>query len=262
MPSNSIHSGAPDAPEVGLFVTCLVDMIRPRIGFAAIDLLHRAGCKVVVPRAQTCCGQPAFNSGDRGHARAIAKTVVKTFEKFDYVVAPSGSCAATIKVHYPELFAEDAGWRKRAEDLAARTFELLSFLVDVRSFRPEDISLRASATYHDSCSGLRELGVKAQPRLLLEAIEGLNLIPLPGHDVCCGFGGTFCLKYPSISNAIVDDKARAVEGVKADLLLGGDLGCLMNMAGKLHRRGAPARVFHAAEVIAGMADGPAIGEEA
>ncbi|VFU09926.1 protein of unknown function [Methylocella tundrae] len=176
---------------VGLFVTCLVDMIRPRIGFAAIELLHRAGCKVVVPRAQTCCGQPAFNSGDRGHARAIAKTVVKTFEEFDYVVAPSGSCAATIKVHYPELFAEDAGWRKRAEDLPARTFELLSFLVDVRSFRPGDISLRASATYHDSCSGLRELGVKAQPRLLLEAIEGLNLIPLPGLTSAVVSAGRF-----------------------------------------------------------------------
>ncbi|HYP58330.1 MAG TPA: (Fe-S)-binding protein [Beijerinckia sp.] len=262
MPIISQTPRAANRPEVGLFVTCLADMIRPRVGFAAMRLLRQAGCNVVVPRAQTCCGQPAFNSGDSGHARQLAKNVIKTFEKFDYVVVPSGSCAGMIKLHYRQAFADDPAWKARAENLATRTYELLSFLVDVRSFRPEGVSLHASATYHDTCSGLRELGVEVQPRLMLQAVEGLHLTPLPGHDVCCGFGGTFCVKYSSISNAIVDEKARDIEATGADLLLGGDLGCLMNMAGKLHRRGARTRVFHAAEVIAGMADGPAIGEEA
>lgn len=162
---------------------------------------------------------------------------------------------------YPPLFQGDPAWQQRAEALAARTYELLSFLVDVRGFRPKGVTLHTSATYHDSCSGLRQLGVEAQPRALLASVEGLSLTPLPGHDICCGFGGTFCVKYPAISNAIVDEKARDIEDTKADLLLGGDLGCLLNMAGKLHRRGAATRTFHTAEILAGMGSGPAIGEE-
>jgi L-lactate dehydrogenase complex protein LldE len=163
--------------------------------------------------------------------------------------------------HYPELFANDPVWAPRAKNLAARTFELLSFLVDVRGFQPSGVTCKASAAYHDSCSGLREMGVKAQPRKLLGAVEGLELVPLEGDETCCGFGGTFCVKYSHISNSIVGEKAEHVVATGADLLLGGDLGCLMNMAGKLHREGAKTRVFHAAEILAGMA-GAAIGEDA
>jgi L-lactate dehydrogenase complex protein LldE len=248
-------------PRVGLFVTCLADLIRPRTAFAALTLLRRAGCEVEAPPQQTCCGQPAYNSGDRGDAAAIARNVIKAFEAYDYVVAPSGSCMGMIKLHYPELFADDPAWLRRAEALAAKGYELTSFLVDVLGFRPQGIALAARATYHDSCSGLRELGVQRQPRALLAEVAGLTLTPLPDGEACCGFGGTFCVKYPAISNAIVDEKAERIEATKADILLGGDLGCLMNMAGKLHRRGSRIRVFHVAEILAGIGDGPAIGEE-
>jgi L-lactate dehydrogenase complex protein LldE len=248
------------APRVALYVTCLVDAIRPSVGFAALKLLELAGCRVEVPWQQTCCGQPALNSGDHRGARCLAQATIALLEGYDFVVVPSGSCAATIRVHYPELFSNDAAWLARANALSARTHELLSFLVDVRGWSAEGISLHRSATYHDSCSGLRDLGVQAQPRRLLSAVEGLSLRPLEGDTTCCGFGGTFCVKYPAISNSIVDEKAQKIEATGAELLLGGDLGCLMNMAGKLHRRGATVRAFHAAEILAGMGGGPAIGE--
>ena len=247
-------------PRVGLFVTCLVDAMRPQIGFATVKLLEQAGCVVEVPRAQTCCGQPAGNSGDKQGAAALAKQVIAAFEGFDYLVGPSGSCVAQIR-SYPSLM-DDPGWRKRAEDLAAKSFEILGFLYDVMGWQPEGVRLDASATYHDSCSGLRELGVETQPRALLAGIDGLEMRPLTGANVCCGFGGTFCVKYPEISTAIVSEKSANIVATGADLLLAGDLGCLMNMAGRLHREGAPTRCFHTAEVLAGMADGPAIGEEA
>jgi L-lactate dehydrogenase complex protein LldE len=248
------------APRVGLFVTCLVDSMRPNIGFAAIALLEAAGCKVEVPRTQTCCGQPAFNSGADASTIPIARQVIETFEPYDYLVAPSGSCAGMIKAHYPELLANDPAWRARAEKLAAKTHELLSFLVDIRGFSPQNVACKATAAYHDSCAGLRELGVKAQPRKLLASVEGLEMRPLEGDETCCGFGGTFCVKYSNISNSIVGEKVENITATGADLLLGGDLGCLMNMAGKLNREGAKIRVFHAAEVLAGMA-GAAIGED-
>jgi len=256
----NIPGTSPGAPRVGLFVTCLVDAIRPNVGFAAVSLLEAAGCKVEIPLSQTCCGQPAFNSGADAATRPIAQQVIETFEPFDYLVAPSGSCAGMIKAHYPELFVDDPHWLLRAKALAAKTHELLSFLVDVRGFKPRNAACKASATYHDSCSGLRELGVKAQPRALLAAVEGLELRPLEGDETCCGFGGTFCVKYSDISNAIVGDKAKNVMATGADLLLGGDLGCLLNMAGKLSREGAKTRVFHTAEILAGKAL-YAIGEE-
>ena len=250
------------SPRVGLLVTCLVDAIRPRIGFATIRVLEEAGCVVEVPEAQTCCGQPALNSGDAADAADLARRMIALFEGFDYVVLPSGSCGGTVRDHYPELLHDDPVWGPRARAMAERTWEITSFLVDVLGYRPQGRALHATATYHDSCSGLRELGIQAQPRRLLAAVEGLELRPLDGNNVCCGFGGTFCVKYPAISNAIVDEKAAAIERTGADLLLAGDLGCLLNMAGKLHRRGARTRCFHTVEVAAGMADGPAIGEEA
>jgi L-lactate dehydrogenase complex protein LldE len=248
-------------PRVGLFVTCLVDAMRPSVGFAALKLLRDAGCQVEVPAAQTCCGQPAYNSGDTADAARLARHFIETFEPYDYVVGPSGSCVGMTREHYVDAFADDPAWAERARRLGARTYELMSFLVDVMHFAPADVRLDTSFTYHDSCSGLRELGIHAQPRALLGKVAGLTLKPLEGNDVCCGFGGTFCVKYPAISNAVVGEKAEAIERSGAKLLLGGDLGCLMNMAGKLKRKGSSVRAFHAAEVLAGMASGPAIGEE-
>jgi L-lactate dehydrogenase complex protein LldE len=245
--------------RVGLFITCLVDFLRPSIGFAAVKLLEDAGCIVEVP-LQSCCGQPAFNSGDRGTTRAIAEQVIEAFAPYDYVVAPSGSCAGMLKVHYPELFHGDRNWRPRAEAFAGKTYELVSFLVDVLRVKRVDASFPGVATYHDSCSGLRELGVRAQPRALLASVHGLSLKEMHEADVCCGFGGTFCVKYPDISDVIVRRKVDNTAASGADTLLAGDLGCLLNIAGKLQRLGRPVKVRHVAEVLAGMTDYPAIGE--
>jgi L-lactate dehydrogenase complex protein LldE len=247
-------------PRVGLFVTCLVDLFRPSVGFAAVKLLEQAGCTVEVPRAQTCCGQPAYNSGDRADARAIASRTIAAFEGYDYVVAPSGSCAGMLREHYPALFDDDPAMARKSADLAERTYELISFLTEVRGIDAVRARFPGSVTYHDSCSGLRELGIKDQPRALLATVEGLSLTEMPDAEVCCGFGGTFCVKYPDISNTMVGEKAVAIESTGADTLLAGDLGCLMNMAGKLKRRGAKVSARHVAEVLAGMTDQPAIGE--
>jgi L-lactate dehydrogenase complex protein LldE len=248
------------APRVGLFVTCLVDLFRPSVGFAAVKLLEQAGCEVVVPQAQTCCGQPAYNSGDRADTRAIAAQVIRVFEDYDYVVAPSGSCAAMIREHYPLLLADNEIMAERATALAARTHELVSFLTDVRGMTGVEAQFDSTVTYHDSCSGLRELGIRDQPRKLLASVEGLRLTELPDADVCCGFGGTFCVKYPDISNTMVTDKTGRIAETGADTLLAGDLGCLMNMAGKLKRDGSAVRARHVAEVLAGLTGDPAIGE--
>jgi L-lactate dehydrogenase complex protein LldE len=249
--------------RVALFVTCLVDLFRPTVGFAAISLLERAGCTVEVPGAQTCCGQPAYNSGDRGTARAIALQVLAAFEAYDYVVAPSGSCAGMIRVHYPELFADDPANLQRATQLAARTWELVSFLVDIRGMSAVEARWPRRTTYHDACSGLRELGVKEQPRRLLASVAGLRLDELPGAEVCCGFGGTFCIKYPAISDKMVADKTADIAATGADAVLAGDLGCLLNIAGKLYREGRRIEAWHVAEVLAGMTDdAPPIGAPA
>ena len=238
-------------PQVALFVTCLVDLMRPSVGFAAIKLLEDAGCDVVVPAAQTCCGQPAYNSGDSKDAAAIARDVIRAFEGFEYVVVPSGSCAGTISVHYPEMFKDDAKMARRARDLARRTYELTTFLADVLKVGPITGRHPAVAAYHDSCSGLRELGIRSQPRALLAGIEGLELKEMKSAENCCGFGGLFCVKYPEISEKMVDIKVDDIKASGADTLLGGDLGCLMNMAGRLTRRGHDVEVRHVAEVLAG-----------
>jgi L-lactate dehydrogenase complex protein LldE len=247
------------APRVGLFVTCLVDLFRPTVGFAAIKLIEDAGCSVDVPMAQTCCGQPAYNSGDRADTRAIAENTIRAFEGYDYVVAPSGSCAGMLKKHYPGLFKGDPQWEARASAFSAKVHELVSFLVDVRGATGVSARLADTVTYHDSCSGLRELGIQAQPRRLISSIEGVKFVEMQDPDVCCGFGGTFCVKYPEISNAMVGEKSSDVAGVGAGTLLAGDLGCLMNMAGKLSRRGSQIEVRHVAEILAGMTDLPPIG---
>jgi L-lactate dehydrogenase complex protein LldE len=251
----------PQTPiRVGLFVTCLVDLFRPSVGFAAVKLLEDAGCTVEVPMRQTCCGQPAYNSGNKADAVAIARQVIEVFDGFDYVVVPSGSCAGMIRQHYLGLVAGDPGLYQRAQQLAKRTYELVSFLTEILHVERVEARYQGVATYHDSCSGLRELGIKQQPRQLLRSVAGLNLAELPGAEICCGFGGTFCIKYPEISDRMVADKAADVVATGADTLLAGDLGCLLNMAGKLTRLGKDVRVRHVAEVLAGITEAtPPIG---
>ena len=230
-----------------------MDLWRPSVGFAAIRLLEGAGCLVEVPRAQTCCGQPAFNAGDRATARDLARGVLDAFIGYDYVVAPSGSCAGMLRLHLPSLFENDPNLRVRAEALAAKVYELTSFLVDVLGV--DALPARAEAgpvTYHDGCSGLRELGVKEQPRRLLRSI-GATIVEMAEPEICCGFGGTFCVKYPDISLRMVSDKARDIAATGAPVVLAGDLGCLLNIAGRLSREGRPVAARHVAEVLSGMA---------
>ncbi len=247
--------------KVGLFVTCLVDFFRPSVGWAAVKLLQDAGCIVDVPAAQTCCGQPAWNSGDRCAAQSLARKIIETFETYDYVVAPSGSCAATLKKDYPEMLADDVNWSARADALSAKTHELVSFLTDVVNVTSVKAEFSGDATYHDSCSGLRSLGIKDQPRQLLASVDGLHLVEMKDAEVCCGFGGTFCVKYSDISNVMVGNKTNNVETTRAPLLMAGDLGCLMNIKGKLAREGKVIEVRHVAEVLAGMVDAPSIGDQ-
>ncbi len=246
--------------RIGLFVTCLVDVFRPVIGFAAVKLLEEAGCTVAVPAAQTCCGQPAYNSGDRANAQVLARQVIAVFEDFDYVVVPSGSCGGMIKQHYPSLLAHDPAWKSRAERFSAKTFELVSFLTDVLGVERVNATYANTVTYHDACSGLRELQIKQQPRQLLASVAGLNLQEMEDSETCCGFGGSFCVKYPELSNRMVSEKVDHIHASGADTVLAGDLGCLLNMAGKLHRVGSAVQVRHVAEVLAGLSDTPAIGK--
>ena len=250
-------------PNVGLFVTCLVDLHRPNVGFAALRLLEAAGCDVVVPESQTCCGQPAFNSGDERGTRDIARATIAAFDGVEHVVAPSGSCAGMLREHYPALFAGDPEWEGRARAFADRCHELTSFLVDVldRTDVARELGARHAGrvTYHDSCAGLRELGVRAQPRALLGGVDALELSEMADTEVCCGFGGTFCVKYPDISERMADDKIALAAASGADTLVGGDMGCLLSIGGRLARRGQPMKVYHVAEVLAGMTDVPPIG---
>lgn len=246
--------------RVGLFVTCLVDLQRPSVGFAALRLLERAGCQVEVPRAQTCCGQPAYNSGDRKTARDLAVGILEAFRGYDYVVVPSGSCGGMLKHHMPHLFDDDPNLRALADAVASRTYELVSFLTDVLGVTSTGYSYDGTVTYHDSCSGLRELGVKQQPRDLLKA-SGAQVVEMTEPEICCGFGGTFCVKYPDISVRMVSDKTKDIVATGADTVLAGDMGCLLNIAGRLHREGHRVHVRHVAEVLAGMTgEVPAIGE--
>ena len=256
-----------EKPRVGLFVTCLVNLFRPSVGFATIQLLEDAGCTVVIPEAQTCCGQPGYNPGDFDGARAVAKQVIETFSEYDYLVVPSGSCAGMIRIHYPALFKQDLAWLAKAETLGNKTYELTSFLADVRHYQAghyqashtEDLS-HQSFTYHDACAGLRELGIKNQPRQLLKQSANITINEMTRTEECCGFGGTFCAKMPKISEAMVTDKLSAALATGADTLLGGDLGCLLNIAGRAKRLDKNLRVRHVAEVLAQRLEQAAIGE--
>jgi L-lactate dehydrogenase complex protein LldE len=238
--------------RVALFITCLVDLMRPRIGFATLRLLEAAGCDVGVPETQTCCGQPAFNSGDRASAAMLAKKVIAEFEGYDYVVAPSGSCADHIRNEYPGLFADEPAWHDRATALASRVYELTDFLVNVAALGKPPGDFCGSVTYHDSCAGLRHLGVKNQPRLLLARLPKVRLLEMEGAEDCCGFGGTFSVKFGEVSAAIAERKCDKAMATAADAIVGGDLGCLLNIEGKLRRMGdEKTRVLHIAEVLAG-----------
>jgi L-lactate dehydrogenase complex protein LldE len=239
--------------RVGLFVTCLVDLVRPRIGFAALKLLEGAGCEVVVPLTQTCCGQPGYNSGDRHAAQTLARKVLTEFKDCDYVIIPSGSCSGMVKAHYPELLNEFPQLRADVEWLIARTWELTDFLVNVLKLEKVPGGFDGTVTYHDSCSGLREMGVKDQPRALLSKLPGEMAMP----EQCCGFGGTFAIKYGDISARIADQKCADIQSTGADAVVLGDLGCMLNIEGRLRRRGdRNTKVLHVAEVLAGMTDEP------
>lgn len=240
--------------KVGLFVTCLVDLVRPRIGFAALKLLEDAGCEVLVPSGQTCCGQPGYNSGAREVSKVLARKVLAEFRDCDYVVAPSGSCSGQMKVHaVDDLFRgqpDEAEFRA----LASKWFELSEFLVNVLKVDEVPGSYAGSVTYHDSCSGLRELGIKTQPRTLL-AKTGATLNEMNDSEKCCGFGGTFSIKLGEISTRMAENKCVNIGVAGADAIVGGDLGCLLNIEGRLRRNGDMAtKVYHFAEVAAGMTE--------
>ncbi|TGD73439.1 (Fe-S)-binding protein [Mangrovimicrobium sediminis] len=250
----------PSATRVSLFVTCLADLMRPSVAFASLELLEYAGCIVDVPEAQTCCGQPAYNTGDYEAGIPLAQRTIELFEHAEYVVAPSGSCAGMICHHYPKLL--EGQWRERARDLASRTWELTSFLTEVVKIErlPPLRNKLPRITYHDSCAGLREMGVRQQPRQLLEHGRGVHIDELAQTEVCCGFGGTFCAKMPAISAKMADDKLAAASASGSGMLTGGDLGCLLHLAGRARRTGVDLEIRHVAEILAGDLDTPAIGE--
>ncbi len=238
--------------RVGFFVTCLVDLMRPSIGFAALKLLEANGAEVYVPEAQTCCGQPAWNSGDRVATAALARKVIGEFETCDYLVAPSGSCSGMIKTHYPEVFADDSEMLARVRALAPKTFELTDFLTRVLKVSSVPATFAGKVTYHDCCAGLREMGVKTQPRALLAKMPGVTLAEMAECETCCGFGGTFSIKFGEISARLADNKCQNIANTGVDAVVLGDLGCMLNIEGRLRRRGdTKTRVLHIAEVLAG-----------
>jgi len=243
--------------RVGLFVTCLVDLMRPSVGLSALKLLEDAGCEVLVPATQTCCGQPAYNSGDRRAAQALARKVLREFSSCDYVVVPSGSCGGMIKVHYVQLLEEFPELRSEVEHLAHNVWELADFLVSVLAVQRVAGRFEGTVTYHDCCSGLRELGVKLQPRELLAKVPGLTLREMGSPEQCCGFGGTFAVKFGDISAHIADEKCADIAHTGADAVVLGDVGCMLNIEGRLRRRGdAQTKVVHFAEILAGVTNDP------
>jgi L-lactate dehydrogenase complex protein LldE len=244
---------------VGLFYTCLVDTLKPNIAFAAVHLLEACGCEVCVPKKQTCCGRPAFNSGSRRLAKQLARQNIALFEPFDFVVGPSGSCLSMFVKHYPDLLNNDPQWCQRAVTLSGKSYELMDFLAQIMPLPDTNAVYKGKVTYHDSCTGLRELNVRDQPRTLLAKVRGLNLVEMDAARECCGFGGTFSVKYPEISTRLVDDKVDSILRTGADTVTGGDLGCLMNIFGRLNRLKKNIRVFHAAEILAGMTGDGALG---
>jgi L-lactate dehydrogenase complex protein LldE len=234
-----------------LFVQCLVDILYPDVGEAMVAILRKLELPVDCPTRQTCCGQPVFNAGYRREARIAAERFIRIFEKAEAVVCPSGSCVHMVRRHYPDLFRASPGWRRRAESLGEKIFELTQFLVDVMGV--EDLGARFDGriTWHDSCQALRGLGVSQQPRRLIAKIAGAELVEMRDSDRCCGFGGLFAVKYPEISTAMVDDKVRAILATGAEAVAGLDMGCLMNIQGRLSRMKSTVQVLHIARLLAG-----------
>ncbi|OOE05569.1 Fe-S oxidoreductase [Anoxybacillus kestanbolensis] len=234
--------------NVTLFVTCLVDLFHVNVGKATVELLERLGCTIHFPEAQTCCGQPAYNSGYVKEAKEAMKHMIRTFEHAEYIVTPSGSCATMFK-EYPHIFKGDGEWEERAKRVADKTYELTQFIVDVLQVEDVGAQLEGKATYHTSCHMTRLLGVKDAPLTLLQHVKELEVVPLPNAHNCCGFGGTFSVKMGPISEQMVDEKIQCIEQVEADYLIGADCGCLMNIGGRIERKGKPIRVMHIAEVL-------------
>ncbi len=248
--------------RVSLFVTCLVDQLRPQVGWSSVELLRRAGCEVDFDPRQTCCGQPALNSGHQNQAKAVARGLVGTFSKpekpVDAIVTPSGSCCSMTQ-RYPELFADDSKMAKPARGVAAKTYELAAFLVDKLQVADIGAELSGRVSWHDSCHGLRELHLKAAPRVLLANVKGLELVEASLSEECCGFGGTFAVKNPELSVAMADKKIDELEQLGIDWVTGADLSCLMQLGGRLERRGSKIRAVHFAELIAGGLPGASSG---
>jgi L-lactate dehydrogenase complex protein LldE len=244
--------------KIGLLITCLIDLWRPKVGFAAVKLIESTGAEVHVP-AQTCCGQPAYNSGDRATAQALARQMIDAMAGFDAVVVPSGSCAGMVAAHYPELLGDDPVYGPKAKALAAMTFELTDFLSRNPALSPQATAYSGTITHHHSCSCLREMNVRDQPLTLLSKVDGAVIKQASSVESCCGFGGTFAVKYPDISAAMAAKKADDLAATGADMITASDMGCLMNIAGMLQRQGRPIEVRHIAEVLADMMDAPAIG---
>lgn len=240
---------------VSLFIQCLVDTMFPQVGEAMITVFDRLGIPLAYPGGQTCCGQPAYNSGYRREAAAAARHFIEIFEDAEIVVCPSGSCVHMVRHRYPELFPDDPAMAERARAVAAKTFEFTQYLVDVLGVTDTESHFTGSVTYHDSCHLSRGLGIAAQPRILLEKIRGLRLIEMRDSDTCCGFGGTFSINYPEISTAMVDEKIANILATGADAVVGCDISCLMNIQGRLSRREKKVEVLHIAEVLAGSRGG-------
>lgn len=237
--------------KVSFFVTCLVDQLCPQVGAAAVEVLRRAGCEVVFDERQTCCGQPAFNTGYRKEARKFAEKFIEIFEETDAeaIVSPSGSCTAMVK-HFYELFSDDENWRERAEKIAAKTHEFSAFLVNTLKIENVGASYKGRVTWHDACHGLRDLNIRREPRKLLENVENAEFIEMAGADVCCGFGGTFSVKYPEISAAILDNKIEAIEKTNVQAVISCDASCLMQIGGRLSRKNSRIKAVHIAEILA------------
>lgn len=235
--------------KVAIFITCLSDSIYPRVGEAMARILARSGVKVEFPKTQTCCGQPAFNSGFWEEAKSAAETLISAFEPYDFVISPSGSCTGMIQHYYPKLFEHDPDKLNKVEDLRAKTYEFSQFMIHVLGVEDLKASYPYKITYHPSCHGSRLLGVKEEPKMLLDHVNGAMQIPLPFAEDCCGFGGTFAVKMSDISGAMVTEKSDHILETEAEVLVGTDMGCLMNISGNLHYRGEPIRVMHIAELL-------------
>lgn len=234
--------------KLSLMITCLGDVVRPEVGKATVQLLRRLGHEVDFPQAQTCCGQPFYNSGFKDQAAAQAKHAIAAFAGERTVVVPSGSCAAMVKVEYPHLFEAGSEWHTKAVELAGRTFELADFLVNRLGIVDVGAKFDGKVTYHYACH-LRGMGLVGEAEKLIKAVQGVTYVPLGHDDQCCGFGGSFSVRYPEISNAMVSDKTRCIEATTADAVVSTDAGCLMNIGGKLHRDGKTIRVLHLAELL-------------